>query len=66
MKPSNKTQLIEAVIHSWNHVISTDELERLVSSMKDRCKAVIEVKDIRPSIDNAACARHNLVTSINV
>jgi hypothetical protein len=40
-KPSNKRELIETIIHSWNHVITTTELERLVSSMTNRCKAAI-------------------------
>jgi hypothetical protein len=43
-RPSNRTELIEAVIASWNHVITVRELDNLVSSMPDRCKAVIEAK----------------------
>lgn len=43
-RPSNKTQLIEAIIDSWHHVIKKDELQTLVRSMKRRCEAVIKNK----------------------
>lgn len=40
--PSNRQQLIEAVINSWFHVITPVELEKLVDSMPRRCAAVIK------------------------
>lgn len=43
-KPSNKIKLTEAVIKSWYHVITCDELEKLVHSMQRRCQAVIQSK----------------------
>jgi len=39
--PSNKRELIEAIINSWYHVITPDNLKSLVESMPRRCKAVI-------------------------
>ena len=42
--PSNKTELIEAIIESWHHVITAQELETLVNSMPDRYRAVIAAK----------------------
>jgi hypothetical protein len=42
--PSNKTQLIEAIISSWYHTVTTDELKALVDSMPRRCLAVIKAK----------------------
>jgi transposase len=43
-RPSNRTQLIEAIISNWNHVITNEELKVLVSSMQRRCTAVIKAK----------------------
>ena len=43
-RPGNKTQLIEAVISSWFHIITPHDLERLVDSMQRRCQAVIKAK----------------------
>jgi len=43
-RPSNKQELIEAIIHCWNHVITLEELQQLVNSTPRRCKAVIEAK----------------------
>ena len=43
--PSNKTELIEAIIESWHHVITAQELETLVNLMPDRCRAVIAAKE---------------------
>ncbi|KFM76885.1 Transposable element Tcb2 transposase, partial [Stegodyphus mimosarum] len=43
-RPSNKRELIEAIIVSWHHVITKEELNTLVSSMKRRCEAVIKNK----------------------
>lgn len=43
-RPSNKKDLIEAVIRSWFHVITPDNLEKLVDSMHRRCQAVIKAK----------------------
>jgi len=43
-RPSNKTQLIEAIISSWHHTITKDELKALVNSMPRRCLAVIKSK----------------------
>ena len=41
-KPGNKRQLIEAIIKSWFHVISTEDLGNLVDSMPRRIAAVIK------------------------
>ena len=40
-KPTTKRGLIEKIIAAWNHVVTTDELKRLVDSMPRRCAAVI-------------------------
>lgn len=40
-RPSNKQQLIESILASWNHVITADNLRTLVESMPRRCDAVI-------------------------
>ncbi len=42
--PSNKTQLIKAIIASWHHVIKKDELQTLFRSMKRCCEGVIKNK----------------------
>jgi len=42
--PSNRQQLIEAIISSWHHVITTDNLQKLVESMPRRCQAVLKAK----------------------
>jgi len=42
--PSNKQQLIEAVINSWFRIITEDDLQKLVDSMPRRCEAVIRAK----------------------
>ena len=41
-KPGNKRQLIEAIIKSWFHMISTEDLGNLVDSMPHRIVAVIK------------------------
>jgi hypothetical protein len=43
-RPSNKTELIEAIVASWHHVITVQELSGLVNSMPRRCMAVIAAK----------------------
>ena len=43
-RPSNKQELIEAVLASWFHVIKAEDLEKLVDSMPRRCQAVIKAK----------------------
>lgn len=43
-KPSNKTELIEAIIKSWFRVISTEELSALVDSMPRRIDALLKAK----------------------
>ena len=43
-KPSNKTELIEATIESWHHVIRPEELQSLVFSMPRRCRAVVAAR----------------------
>jgi len=43
-QPSNKRQLIEAIIHSWHHVIQPQELQQLINSMQRRCQAVIRAR----------------------
>jgi len=43
-RPSNREDLIAAIINSWFHVIKADELEKLVDSMPRRCLAVIKAK----------------------
>ncbi|GFV66901.1 transposable element Tcb1 transposase [Trichonephila clavipes] len=41
-KPSNKRELIEALIFSFNHIVTKDLLLKLVHSMPKRCTAVIK------------------------
>ncbi|GFX72428.1 transposable element Tcb1 transposase [Trichonephila clavipes] len=41
-KPSNKRELIEALIFSFNHIVTKDLLLELVHSMPKRCRAVIK------------------------
>lgn len=41
-RPGNRKELIEAIIHSWFHVITSSDLEKLVDSMPRRCNAVIK------------------------
>ena len=43
-RPSNKRDLIAAIINAWFHLISTDDLKKLVDSMPQRCQAVIKAK----------------------
>jgi transposase len=43
-RPSNKAQLTEAVISSWFHTITLNELKALVNSMPRRCQAVIKCR----------------------
>lgn len=43
-KPTSRIKLIEAVIQSWNHVVSREILENLVESMPRRIDAVICAK----------------------
>ena len=43
-KPTSRIKLIEAVIQSWNHVVSRETLENLVESMPRRIAAVIDAK----------------------
>jgi hypothetical protein len=40
-RPSNKNALIAAIVECWFHVITQEDLQRLVDSMPRRCKAVI-------------------------
>ena len=42
--PSNRQQLIEAIIQSWHHVIQPENLKSLVASMPQRCAAVIKAR----------------------
>ena len=42
--PSNKQELISAIISSWFHVIDSKDLAALVDSMPARCQAVIDWK----------------------
>ena len=42
--PSNKQELISAIISSWFHVIDSKDLAALVDSMPARCQAVIDAK----------------------
>ncbi len=39
---TSETQIIEAIIASWHHVIKKDELQTLVRLMKRRCVVVIK------------------------
>ncbi|GFW97100.1 transposable element Tcb1 transposase [Trichonephila clavipes] len=41
-KPSNKRELIEALIFSFNHIVTKDLLLKLVHSMPKRCRAVVK------------------------
>ena len=43
-RPSNKQELISAVISAWFHVIDSKDLAALVDSMPARCQAVIDSK----------------------
>lgn len=43
-KPTNKAQLIEGIIHAWNHIVSPELLKNLVDSMPSRCQAVVKSK----------------------
>ena len=43
-KPSSKSELIEKIVRAWNHVITVEELDKLVKSMPKRCQMVIEAK----------------------
>lgn len=43
-RPSNKRELIAAVIHSWFHIISPTDLQKLVDSMSRRSQAVTQAK----------------------
>ncbi len=49
--PSSETQIIEAIIASWHHVIKKDELQTLVRSMKKCCVVVIKNKGHPKNID---------------
>jgi hypothetical protein len=40
-KARNKQELIEAIISSWYHVITTAELTKLAHSMPKRCASVL-------------------------
>jgi len=42
--PSNKQELISAIITAWFHVIDSKDLAALVDSMPARCQAVIDSK----------------------
>jgi transposase len=42
--PTNRRQLIEAIINCWHHVIDKEDLKGLVDSMPRRCMAVIKAK----------------------
>ena len=41
-RPSNQRDLIVAIISSWYHIISANDLRKLVDSMPNFCQAVIE------------------------
>ncbi|GFW81108.1 transposable element Tcb1 transposase [Trichonephila clavipes] len=41
-KPSNKRELLEALIFSFNHIITKDLLLKFVHFMPKRCRAVIK------------------------
>jgi len=43
-RPGNKRELIEAILSSWFHIISSSDLQRLVESMPRRCQAVVKAK----------------------
>lgn len=42
--PSNKRELIEAILQAWFHVITAEDLRRLVDSMPRRIEQVIKLK----------------------
>jgi transposase len=44
MKPTTERQLMEAVVHCWNHEISGELVTSLVDSMPARIKQVIRAK----------------------
>lgn len=43
-KPSTKLALQEAIIRVWHHELGQDYIQRLISSMPDRCKSVIAAR----------------------
>ena len=43
-KPTTKRSLIESILNCWNHLITCNDLEKLVDSMQRRCKAVIAAR----------------------
>lgn len=43
-KPKTKRELIEKIIHAWHHIITPEELRKLVNSMPRRCQMVIKNK----------------------
>lgn len=43
-KPKTKKELMEGLVRAWHRVIEAKELEKLVSSMPNRCRLVIENK----------------------
>ncbi len=42
--PASRNDLISAVIRVWNHIITQEELKKLIDSMPKRIKAVIDAK----------------------
>ncbi|GFW53241.1 uncharacterized protein TNCV_4709751 [Trichonephila clavipes] len=52
-KPSNKRELIEALIFSFNHIVPKDLLLKLVHSMPKRCRDII--KELWFQQDGATC-----------
>jgi len=43
-KPRNKRELQEAIIHVWNHELTTEYIQNLIQSMPARIRAVIKAK----------------------
>lgn len=43
-KPSTKLTLQESIIRVWHHELGQDYIQRLISSMPDRCKSVIAAR----------------------
>lgn len=43
-KPKNKQELIETIKNVWNNDLDIEYIRKLISSMPDRCKAVIAAR----------------------
>lgn len=42
--PTNKRELIEAIIEAWNHIVTKDYIQKVIHTMPKRCRLVIRNK----------------------